>query len=337
MVVKEIPRIVMFGANRQLVRLTDSLVDSGYQVLGIVPPIEQKEAKHLSKRGFGKDKTSIPIIHTDSVNEEILISRIKSMDCDFIVNWGHSERFEQALLQSTRLGVLNIHPGHIPNERGLEPITGAIRNGAQAIWQTIYFMGNEFDKGAVVNRRGVDIPSDAYRDTVETMLRDGAEGFYFDSIEMVRGGSVGEAVADGFGTYFPKLAESDGVIEWNKSSADILNLVRSRSPFMPCTALLSGSLEQVLIWRATAADVENYSSTPGQVLAKNEKKGCLVKTGDSAIWIERISTEDGEETIPSFSVGTCFAANWMFEAMKLNERLKALESADKNGKGGSKK
>jgi len=318
-------RVIVFGGNRQTLKLTDMLVNARYEVVALVPPIEQTEINHLTKRGYGDKNSHIEVLQTDSVNDTKFITRLALFDCDIIVNWGHSERFGRELLAVPKKGVLNIHPGRIPNERGLEPITGAMRNNINSVAQTVHRMEAEFDSGIIIQRRFIDIPNGAYRDEVEVLLRQDAVSFYFIAIENFRNGKYLNERPDQFGTYYPKLPLSDGVINWNANSSEILSLIRSRSPFMPCMAYRSGSLESVEIWQANYSNVESYKSTLGQVLAVDNEKGNLIKTNDGAIWVQQISQSGGTKQIPSFTVGSTFVSNWVFETIALHNRLKVLE------------
>ena len=318
-------RVIVFGGNRQILRLTDRLVNSCYEVLALVPPVEQTGIKHLTKRRFGEKNIPVKVLQSDSVNSREFLSQLSEFGCDIIVNWGHSERFGSELLSIPQKGILNIHPGRIPNERGLEPITGAMRNSINSIAQTVHLMGAEFDSGTIIQRRFINIPDGAYRDEVEVLLRQDVVSFYFIAIENFRDGKYLNERPGQFGTYYPKLPLSDGVINWNVTSSDILSLIRSRSPFMPCMAYFSGSLESVEIWQADSCNIQNYKSTPGQVLAVDKEKGNLVKTNDGAVWVKQISGLGGTRQIPSFTVGSTFVSNWVFETIALHNRIKALE------------
>jgi len=73
-------------------------------------------------------------------------------DCDYIVNGGVGAIFKNDLLSLPRKGMLNAHPGLLPEYRGLDPVCWALSNhdpqGA-----TVHFIDEGIDTGPILIRR----------------------------------------------------------------------------------------------------------------------------------------------------------------------------------------
>ena len=316
-------KIVVFGLNRNVIELVDMLVDNNFEVQCLIPPVEKKNSQYTQDRLFGKKKIKIPIFNTENINEMDFIKKIKSLNCDLIVNWEHTQIFSKELLSCPKIGALNFHRGLLPNARGFDPINGERLNEVETLGQTVHFMTTKIDKGKIVSRRSFKIDKNLYRVEIDKIFQDGVIEFYFDAIKKaIDGDSID--YEDSFGRYYPKPAFDKEILDWQQKSNLILAQIRTVNPFNPCVTFLSGSYEEVKILKSTESDVENYYSTCGQVIDRDKSLGNLVKTGDNAIWLTEIKINEKVQT-PSFPIGTTFVSNWIHETMLLHKRIKDLE------------
>ena len=316
-------KLLIFGFNKNVTRLVELLVNANYDILGIVPTIEQETFTYAEKQRYGSEKLEIPLLKTKNINDENFIEKISSLDCDLFINWGHSQIFSESLLTSSKLGCLNLHRGILPNARGFDPVFGERVNGETMLGQTVHFMSKKIDQGKIVNQRKFEVDLNLYRDEVDKIFQKDIVNFYFDSINKIQNND-NLSMTTSFGRYYPKYAQGDEIINWNESSKIIISKIKSLSPYKTHIAFLSQTQQIVEIIKAEESEVQNYYSTSGQILDKDPKRGNLIKTGDNAIWITEIILND-EKIIPSFSIGTTFISNWIHEFMKLNQRIKNIE------------
>ena len=99
-------KIVVFGLNRNVIELVDMLVDNNFEVQCLIPPVEKKNSQYTQDRLFGKKKIKIPIFNTENINEMDFIKKIKSLNCDLIVNWEHTQIFSKELLSCPKILLL---------------------------------------------------------------------------------------------------------------------------------------------------------------------------------------------------------------------------------------
>ena len=316
-------KIVVFGLNRNVIDLVDMLIDNNFEVQCIIPPTEKKSSQYTQDKLFGIQKIKIPIFNTDNINGTDFIQKIKSLECDLIVNWEHTQIFSPELLSCPKIGSLNFHRGLLPNARGFDPIRGERLNEIEELGQTVHFMTTKIDQGKIVSQRSFKINKNLDRVEIDKIFQDGAVKFYFDAItKAISGNSI--SYKDTFGRYYPKFPFEKEILDWEKNSNTILTQIRSSTPFNPCVSFLSGSYEEIKILKSSESDVENYSSICGQVIDRDNSLGNLIKTGDNAIWLTEIKFKE-QIQIPSFPIGTIFVSNWIQETMSLHKRIKDIE------------
>ncbi|MGY3453359.1 methionyl-tRNA formyltransferase [Bradyrhizobium sp. USDA 4353] len=287
-------RIAILGSSVPSFELADALIADGCAVCAIVPP--------RGTLGSGVERRAaarrLPVVDVGpSINEPATIAKLRGLDADLFVNWGHPERFAAEVLALPRLGVLNLHPGEIPGARGLEPVFAAILEGWPAIIQTAHLMSAAFDDGPIIRTRRIAIDDEPYRDAVEERLRDGAVGFYQSAVHAVLAGKRG-APGTGPRRYFGKLKPDDDVLRWHEPRAAVLRRLRALSPFKPARSFVAGHSAPLLIWRAEASDVAAADPTAGQVIAATDDE-LLVAAADGLV---RITEHARPPTLSSASL-----------------------------------
>jgi methionyl-tRNA formyltransferase len=315
-------RIVLFGFGVYAVQLLKRLLSAPeYEVAGVVPRVARANVDiPLDLLPQEAERLGVRVIHSNNVNSPRFIQRLKSLDCDLLVNCGHNQLFKRELLDATRLGCANIHPGLLPYGRGSGAIQGEILNGRRVIGQTIHLMDESFDRGEIVHQRCFQLRGDEYLDEIDQILGQNNVDFYMEGLEKLRRNQRGMKV-HGFGTYYPRKAPGDEILDWSQSSDVIFRKVRSRSPFIPSVTFCQSDWAEVKVWKVELSDIEDYAFTPGQVLDRDISRGILVKTGDSAIWVTDVSYIDNDHQMPTFPIGTCFVSNWLVEISRIRKHL----------------
>lgn len=69
---------------------------------------------------------------------------------DLLLVFGFNWRLPRAVLESPRLGVLNVHPSALPKYRGPSPVLWAIRNGDPYMGLSVHRMTERIDAGPVL-------------------------------------------------------------------------------------------------------------------------------------------------------------------------------------------
>ncbi len=99
----------------------------------------------------------IPFYFVDSHNSTATVNIINQLDLDLLVNGGTPRILTSETLDAVKLGVLNIHPGKLPDYRGCTCPEWAIYNDDQ-VFNTVHFMTDKIDAGDIVAEEACEFP-----------------------------------------------------------------------------------------------------------------------------------------------------------------------------------
>ena len=115
---------------------------------------------------------NIPFYFVDNHNSEEAIELYKKLDLKCLFNAGTPRKISGKLLDVNIIpeGVINIHPGKLPEYRGCSCVEWAIIND-EPIYNTVHYMDHEYDTGPIIkaekykfksNSNYIDIRSKVY-------------------------------------------------------------------------------------------------------------------------------------------------------------------------------
>lgn len=108
----------------------------------------------------------VRVIKTTSVNSQSTIGSIRSLNPDLIVSVFANQIFHQPLLNSSRLGVLNVHGSLLPHYRGPAQYYWYLKNKDSQGGVTVHYMDTGVDTGDIVKQRPFEI---AKSDTMQSL------------------------------------------------------------------------------------------------------------------------------------------------------------------------
>lgn len=108
---------------------------------------EKTSSEIINIYNFGK--SMIPFFFVDSHNGKQTIDIIKTFDIDCLFNAGTPRRLSRKIIDSVEHGVVNIHPGILPEYRGCTCVEWAIYND-EKIGNTAHFMDEGYDTGPII-------------------------------------------------------------------------------------------------------------------------------------------------------------------------------------------
>jgi methionyl-tRNA formyltransferase len=95
-------------------------------------------------------RRGLDVTPTRSVNDQAFVRYVRSLQPDVVVSVAAPEIFRRELLQSARIGSVNVHSGRLPVYRGMMPTFWQMRNGEPCVTVTVHEMAEKLDAGAVL-------------------------------------------------------------------------------------------------------------------------------------------------------------------------------------------
>ncbi|MZG57147.1 MULTISPECIES: methionyl-tRNA formyltransferase [Photobacterium] len=222
----------------------------------------------------------IPVYQPVSLRNEEAQQELAAIDADIMVVVAYGLLLPQEVLDTPRLGCINVHGSILPRWRGAAPIQRSIWAGDTETGVTIMQMDIGLDTGDML--KVATLPIEA-TDTSATMYEKLAELGPDALIDCLSDIADGTAVAvkqdDEQANYAKKLSKEEALIDWTMDAAAIERCVRAFNPWP--MSYFTVAEQNVKVWQ-TAVEADNQGKAPGTILSA-DKQGILVATGNGAL------------------------------------------------------
>lgn len=102
-------------------------------------------------------KWKIKVVGEKEVNSERFERVMKKYRPDLIVSVFFNQILKKGIIKVPPLGVINIHPAYLPNNKGLSPPFWCLVNNQKTLGVTIHYINEEIDQGLIIDRRKVKV------------------------------------------------------------------------------------------------------------------------------------------------------------------------------------
>jgi len=115
----------------------------------LVPKILRRGAVFRRLRRIAR-RHALPFFKTRNIMSEETLAFLRAQEPDVVVTMVH-QILKRPLIEIPRLGVVNLHPGVLPDFRGIQPYFWALSEGAARAGATLHFIEDEtIDTGGVL-------------------------------------------------------------------------------------------------------------------------------------------------------------------------------------------
>jgi methionyl-tRNA formyltransferase len=280
-------RIIFAGTPDFAARHLQALLDSEHQVIAVYTQPDrpagrgqQLQASPVKQLALQHD---IPVFQPKSLKKAPAQQQLAALDADLVVVVAYGLILPQVVLDTPKLGCINVHGSLLPRWRGAAPIQRALWAGDTETGVTIMQMDAGLDTGAMLSIASLPIEA---TDTSSTL---------YDKLAVVGPQALVEALQDlpalqakaqpqqdSAANYAEKLSKEEAQLDFNKAAVALEREIRAFNPW-PVSYLQLGT-QQLKIWQAR---VEAGSAQPGQVV-RVDKKGIAIGTAEGLLVIEQL-------------------------------------------------
>jgi methionyl-tRNA formyltransferase len=240
----------------------------------------------------------LEVLQPASLRDRAFLQRLRELSPDIFVIVAFGRLIPPDVARIAPRGGINLHPSLLPRYRGAAPIPRAIAAGDTETGVTILYIAEELDAGDIILERAVPIDAEDTARTLEARLaREGAE-LLAEALRLLEAGTAPRRPQDpARATVAPKLSRAEGLIRWNMSAAQIVNLIRAFDPWPVAYTLVDGT--ELRIWRAkglgNAPTPPGIVTGPGTVLGAAEAEGdpLVVAAGEGRVAILEVQPASG--------------------------------------------
>ncbi len=204
----------------------------------------------------------LAVCQPENFKSEEALSELKAHRADLMVVVAYGLILPQAVLDTPRLGCINVHASLLPRWRGAAPIQRAIEAGDPETGVTIMQMEAGLDTGPMLLKTHCPIDDTDNAASLHDKLATQGGGALLRALEAVASGDCpAEIQDDSQSTYAPKISKQEAEIDWSENADLLWRKIRAFNPF-PVSFTYLGT-ERLKIQQAHCVDGRGE---PGEII-----------------------------------------------------------------------
>ncbi|MFA0036175.1 methionyl-tRNA formyltransferase [Vibrio sp. 10N.261.52.A1] len=282
-------RIVFAGTPDFAARHLAALLSSEHEVIAVytnpdrpagrgkklsAPPVKQLALEH-----------EIPVYQPENFKSDEAKQELAALNADIMVVVAYGMLLPQVVLDTPRLGCINVHGSILPRWRGAAPIQRSIWAGDKETGVTIMQMDIGLDTGDMLSIATLPIEvTDTSASMYEKLAGLGPDALVECLADIASGKAVAEKQDDELANYAKKLSKEEARINWSDDAAHIERCVRAFNPWP--MSHFEAAENSIKVWQSHVA--EQTSDKPAGTILQADKTGIYVATGQGVLVLEQL-------------------------------------------------
>ncbi|WP_279462887.1 methionyl-tRNA formyltransferase [Aeromonas dhakensis] len=222
----------------------------------------------------------LPVYQPASLRKEEAQAELAALGADLMVVVAYGLILPKVVLDTPRLGCINVHGSLLPRWRGAAPIQRSIWAGDAETGVTIMQMDVGLDTGAMIRKMSCPIAADETSASLYDKLAELGPQALVDTINaMAAGDTAAEAQDDALANYAEKLSKEEARIDWSMDAVAIERCIRAFNPWP--ISWFEVADQTVKVWQAEVI-TQDHGQRAGTLL-KADKQGIDVATGKGVL------------------------------------------------------
>jgi len=236
-------------------------------------------------------KEAIPILQPVKLKPAAM--EILSYEPDLIITAAYGKILPKPLLDTPRLGAINVHASLLPELRGGAPIQRAIERGHDTTGVTIMYMSEGMDEGDILATRSLAIaPDETAGSLFEKLSLLGRDLLEEILPELIVGRLEAIPQDHSKATYAPNIKREEEYLDFSQPAEILERKIRAFHPEPNTYTLVDGVPLKII--RAKRLPLDD-SAPPGTVVA-HAKEGPVVSTSRGSLCLTRVQLAGKKET-----------------------------------------
>ena len=213
---------------------------------------------------------NLPILTPKTLKDSTTQQQFVELNSDLAVVISYGLILPSAILNAPKYGCFNVHPSKLPLFRGSAPIQRSLMANVKNSAVCVIKMDEGVDSGDIVNQHDFVIDAEEnYQDLTSKTAEIGAQLINKTLIDIAENKLNFIKQNHELATFAKKIDKSESLINWNKSSQEIINLVRAFNGNI--YAHFNYENQKIRILKATASPLQPHhlSISNGTILDNN--------------------------------------------------------------------
>jgi methionyl-tRNA formyltransferase len=282
-------RIIFAGTPDFAARHLQALLDSEHQVVAVYSQPDRPAGRGQQLQASPVKQLAlahqIPVYQPKSLKKSKAQNDLAELNADLMVVVAYGLILPTVVLQTPKLGCINVHGSLLPRWRGAAPIQRALWAGDTATGVTIMQMDEGLDTGAMLSKISLAIePDDTSAILYDKLAEVGPKALLQALIDLPALQQQAVKQDENLSNYAEKLSKEEALIDFQKPAAALEREIRAFNPW-PVSYLQLGS-QQLKVWQAQVEAAQSESA-PGTVL-RADKKGIAIATKDGVLVLQQL-------------------------------------------------
>ncbi|MDH0446637.1 methionyl-tRNA formyltransferase [Shewanella mangrovisoli] len=276
--------IIFAGTPDFAARHLQALINSHHNVIAVYtqPDRPAGRGKKLTASPVKELAVShdIPVYQPGSLRKEPAQQELAALNADIMVVVAYGLILPKVVLDTPRLGCINVHGSILPRWRGAAPIQRALWAGDKETGVTIMQMDVGLDTGDMLLKTYLPIEDDDTSATLYEKLALQGPDALLQALEGLANGTLtAEKQDEALANYAEKLSKEEARLDWSKSATQLWQEVRAFNPWPVSYFEHQGNT--IKVWQ-TQVSTSSSNAAPGTIISAS-KKGIEVATGDGVL------------------------------------------------------
>ncbi|KOO04940.1 methionyl-tRNA formyltransferase [Vibrio nereis] len=228
---------------------------------------------------------NVPVYQPENFKSDEAKQELADLNADIMVVVAYGMLLPKAVLDTPKLGCINVHGSILPRWRGAAPIQRSIWAGDKEAGVTIMQMDVGLDTGDMLKIATLPIEAtDTSASMYEKLAELGPQALVECLTDIANGDAVPVKQDDEQANYAKKLSKEEARINWSDDAAHIERCVRAFNPWpMSHFEALENSIK---VWQSRID--EQTSDKPAGTILQADKTGIYVATGNGVLVLEQL-------------------------------------------------
>ncbi|MBS0287885.1 MAG: methionyl-tRNA formyltransferase [Proteobacteria bacterium] len=250
--------------------------------------LHESEVKQIAKAH------GLPIEQPNTLKTPQAQTTLAQYNADLMIVAAYGLLLPKAILETPRLGCINVHASLLPRWRGASPIQQAILHGDKETGVTLMQMDEGLDTGDMIATIGYTLSPQETAQSLHDKLAALGANLLVEKLPQIN--TLTRTKQDPqLVTHAGKIHKEDALVNWQDSAINIDRKIRAFTPWPIAYTKIDGQI--LRLWQA---QIVNAKEKPGKII-EHTPQGIVIATGENSILITHAQLP-GKKMMPTIEL-----------------------------------
>jgi len=283
------PLKIVFAGTPEFAALhLQALIDSEHHVIGVYSQPDRPAGRGKKLQASAVKRLAvehaIPVFQPQSLKTVESQLALAELQADIMIVVAYGLILPAFVLNTPKLGCLNVHGSLLPKWRGAAPIQRSIWSGDSETGVTIMQMDEGLDTGPMLFKHSLAITKEDTSASLYQKLAEIGPKALLETLAKLTELQP-KSQDDELVSYAKKLSKEEAKIDWGLPAEQLERNIRAFNPWP--VAFFTLNEFNIKVYSSDVVNNENSDIPAGQII-KSDKKGILVTTGNGCLLLTKL-------------------------------------------------